>query len=159
MRIIIACWAAKMPNGNRNAKNFPYWSELVALLNAEGHEVIQVAGGGEDRIEGTAMFLQGFPLEKLEHVLREADTWISVDSWLPHFCATMRLKSGIVIWAQSNPKIWGYPTNVNLLKSPEYLREYQYAPWFDVPYNEDAFVEPQVVMDALHGRLAQVAST
>ena len=159
MRIVIACWAARMPNGNRNAKNFPWWKELVDLLNVEGHEVIQVAAAGEEKVEGVSMFLQGFSLEKLEQVLREADTWISVDSWLPHFCATMRLSTGIVIWAQSNPKIWGYPHNVNLLKSNEYLRPYQYAPWFDVPYNEDAFVSPEAVMDALHGKLAVAQAT
>ncbi len=157
MKVVIACWAAKMPNGAHNAKNFPYWPQLVAMLNEAGHEVIQVAGGGEDKVDGVVMFLQGFPLNKLEEVLRECDTWISVDSWLPHFCATLRLPAGIVIWAQSNPKIWGYPHNVNLLKSPEFLRPYQYAPWFDVPYNEEAFVEPQVVMDALHGRMATAA--
>ncbi len=117
---------SRMPNGARNAKNFPKWPELVAMLNAEGHEVIQVAGQNEERVEGVAMFLQGFPLEKLEEVLRDCDTWISVDSWMPHFCAT--------------------------------LREFQYSHWFDVPYNEDAFVGPEAVMDALHGRLAQVAS-
>jgi ADP-heptose:LPS heptosyltransferase len=142
-----------MPNGARNAKNFNKWPELVAMLNAEGHEVIQVAGQNEERVEGVAMFLQGFPLEKLEEVLRDCDTWISVDSWMPHFCATMRLKTGIVIWSQSDPRIWGYKHNINLHK-PEFLRQYQYSHWFDVPYNEDAFVEPEVVMDALHGRLA-----
>jgi len=154
MKIIIAAWAAKLPSGIYNAKNYPYWKELVALLNAEGHEVIQVAGKGEDRVEGTAMFMQGFPLDKLEEVLRDADTWISVDSWLPHFCATMRLKSGIVLWSQSDPRIWGYKHNINLSK-PEYLRQWQYAPWYDVAHDPNAFVEPQQVMDALHGRLAQ----
>ncbi len=158
MRVVIACWAAKLPTGIHNAKNYHAWPQLVALLNAEGHEVIQVAGRDEERVEGVATFLQAFPLDKLEQVLREADCWVSIDSWMPHFCATMRLKSGIVLWSQSDPRIWGYKHNINLHK-PEYLRPWQYAPWYDVAHNADAFVEPQVVMDALHGRLAQVATT
>ena len=157
MRIVIAPFAAKLPTGILNAKNYHAWPELIALLNAEGHEVIQVAGHGEDRLEGTAMFLQAFPLDKLEEVLREADCWISVDSWLPHFCATMRLPTGIVLWSQSDPRIWGYKHNINLHK-PEYLRQWQYAPWYDVPHNSDAFVDPQTVMEALHGKFATVGA-
>jgi len=156
MKIAIAPWAAKMPNNLPNPKNPPWWPQLVAMLNAEGHQVVQLAGQGEERIEGVAMFLQAFPLEKLEQVLRECDTWISVDSWLPHFCATERLPSGIVVWSLSDPRIWGYKHNVNLSKGV--LREYQYAHWWDVPYNEDAFVSPETVMDAVHGRLAASAS-
>lgn len=158
MRIVIAPYAAKLPENKPNPKNFPYWSQLVELLNKEGCVVAQLGTKGEERIEGVGEFLQGFPYDKIEQVIRDADTWISVDSWLPHFCAAMRLKPGIVIWSRSNPKIWGYPHNVNLLKDKKYLREYQYAHWWDCEYLEEAFVEPQVVMDALHGRLAASAS-
>lgn len=153
MRIVIAPYAAKLPTDQRNAKNYPFWRELIALLNADGHEVIQLGIPSENRIEGIAQFVQGFPLNKLVDVIRDCDLWISVDSWMPHFCATERLQSGIVIWAQSNPRIWGYPHNTNLLKSPEYLRQFQYAPWYDVSYNEDAFVSPEVVVEAVNERL------
>ncbi len=156
MRVVVAPYAAKLPTGLRNAKNWPWFKELFTLMPED--EFIQLGVPGEDRIEGTAQFIQGFPLDKLEQVLRDSDIWLSVDSWLPHFCATMRLQSGVVIWGQSNPRIWGYKHNVNLLKSLEYLRPYQYAPWFDVPYNEDVFVKPEVVRDALRGRLTRVAS-
>lgn len=157
MKIAIAPFAAKLPTGIRNAKDYHEWPKLIELLNAEGHEVIQLAGHNEPRLEGVAQFIQGFPLDRLEDVLRSCDTWISVDSWLPHFCATVRLKSGIVLWSQSDPRIWGYPHNINLHK-PEYLRQYQYAPWYDVPHNPNAFVAPETVMDALHGRLVQTAT-
>jgi len=157
-KIAIAPYAAKLPNGKRNPKEFPAWPELIERLNAEGYEVIQLGAKGEKRLAGTAQFIEGYPLEKLEQVIRDCDTWIAVDTWMSHFCATMRLQGGIVIWAQSNPKIWGYPHNTNLLKDESYLREWQYAPWWDAEYNEDAFVEPQVVMDALHGRLAHNAT-
>lgn len=158
MKVCIAPYAARMPNDLPNPKNPPWWAELVAMLNAEGHEVIQLGVKGEPRIDGVGQCIQNFPLDKLINVIRDCDMWISVDSWLPHFCATMRLQSGIVIWAQSNPKIWGYKHNVNLLRDKAYLREYQYAHWWDCPYNADAFVTPATVMDALHGRLATAAT-
>lgn len=154
MKVAIAPYAAKLPNGARNPKEYPYWAKLIELLNSEGHEVIQLGVKGETRIEGVAQFIQGFPLEKLEQVIRDCDHWIAVDTWMGHFCATLRLPSGIVIWGQSNPRIWGYPHNINLLKSRDFLREYQYAPWWDVPYIEEAFVSPETVMKALHGRTA-----
>lgn len=153
MKIAIAPFAAKLPEGKPNPKNFPYWPEVVGRLNAQGHEVIQLGVAGEDRIEGVGQFIQGFPLAKLEQVIRDCDTWIAVDSWLPHFCATMRLQSGVVIWAQSNPHIWGYPHNTNLLKSEAYLRRFQYAPWWDAEYNESAFVSAEEVVEAVLERL------
>jgi len=153
MRILISPYAARLPSGNRNPKNFPYWAELVKMLNANGHHVIQIGVKGEARIDGVAEFLQDIPLKDLVNVINGIDVWCSVDSFLPHFCATNHLKSGVVIWSQASPKIWGYPHNTNLLKDEKFLREFQYAPWWDAEYNEDAFVEPQVVMDALHGRL------
>lgn len=152
-RIVIAPYAAKLPNGNPNAKNYDHWLEVISLLNQQSHEVVQLGIAGEDRIEGVGQFIQGFPLDKLVNVIRDCATWISVDSWLPHFCTTMRLQSGVVIWAQSNPRIWGYPHNTNLLKSPSYLRQWQYAPWWDVEFNADAFVAPEVVVEAVNERL------
>ena len=157
MRVAVAPFAARLPSGIPNAKNWPWFKELFTMMPDD--EFIQLGTNGEDRIEGAAQFIQGFPLEKLEQVIRDCDTWLSVDSWLPHFCATMRLQSGVVIWGQSNPKIWGYKHNINLLKSKEFLREFQYAPWWDIPYNENAFISPEVVVDALHGQLTQSATS
>ncbi len=128
------------------------------MLNANGDYVVQIGIKGEERIEGVAQFIQDFPLDKLISVINDCDRWCAVDSFLPHFCATMRLKSGVVIWSRSSPRVWGYPHNINLLKDKSYLREYQYAHWWDCEYDENAFVEPDVVMDALHGRLSQVAT-
>lgn len=158
MKILIAPFAAKLPTGHVNAKNFHRWPEVVAMLNAQGHEVIQIAKGDEPRIEGVGQFITNWPLQKLRDLINFCDVWISVDSFLPHFCATDRLKGGVVIWSQSNPKIWGYPHNTNLLKSKEYLREYQYAPWFDVPFNPDAFVSPEEVVKAVNERLLAKAA-
>lgn len=155
MRFILAAYAAQLPNGRANAKNFPWWKEVVRRLNYEGHEVVQVAGKGEDRVQGVGQFIQGFPLDRLAKYAVDFDSWLSVDSFWPHFCATNNLPTGVVVWSQSNPRIWGYPHNTNLLKAESYLRSNQYEPWFDVPYNEDAFVSPEEVVEALYAHLTR----
>ena len=155
MKCLLAPYAAKLPNGARNAKNYPYWKEVVAQLNAEGHEVIQIGRSDETVVEGVKEFVANLPLDDLEPLVQSCDCWISVDSFLPHYCATRGLKSGIVIWSQSDYRIWGYPHNINLLRDPRFLRQYQYAPWYDAPYIEEAFVRPEMVLDAIHGRLTE----
>ena len=122
------------------------------MLKAQGHEVIQIGVLGEDRVEGVDQFIQGWPLRKLREL--EWDSYVSVDNFWPHYCHMERLKGGIVIFGMSDPQVFGYPQNINLLKSRAYLRPFQFSHWFDVSYNPDAFVTPETVMDALHGRLA-----
>ena len=156
MKILISPFSAKLPTGNPNPKNWPYFPQLVAELNAQGHTVVQIGVTGEERVEGVGMFIQGWPLEKLKDL--EWDTFVSVDNFWPHYCYTEKLRGGVVIFGQSDPVIFGHPQNINLLKSRDYLRPWQYAHWWDVPYNEDAFVSPETVMDAVHGRLAASAS-
>jgi ADP-heptose:LPS heptosyltransferase len=158
MKILIAPFAARLPEDRPNAKNFPHWQELVALLNADNHEVVQIGLAHEPRVEGVAQFIQGWPLDKLIELIRECDCWVSVDSFLPHLCATERLPAGVVIWAQSDPRIWGYPHNVNLLKSRDYLRQWQYAPWYEAECREEAFIGAEVVRDAIYGRLTRTAA-
>jgi len=142
-----------MPTGNPNPKDYPYFPELVATLKSEGHEIIQIGVKGEAQIDGVDRFIQGRPLRKLKELVESVDTWISVDNFFPHYCFCERLKAGIVIFGQSDPVHFSHSANTNLLKSSSYLRPFQFSHWFDIPFREDAFVEPQVVMDALHGRL------
>ncbi len=153
MKILLAPYAAALPTGKPNPKNFPHWAEVVGRLNTLGHEVVQIAKGGEPRIEGVAQYVVNWPLEKLNDLVNQCDTWLSVDSFLPHLCATNRLKPGIVVWSQSDHRIWGYAHNTNLLKSRDYLRQFQYAPWYEAEYEADAFVTADEVVEAVCDRL------
>ena len=153
-KIIIAPYSAKLETGAVNPKNYPYWIELVTLLNAAGHEVTQIGCAGEERIEGVAHFLLDWPLGRLKWLINNADLWISVDSFLSHLCATENLKSGIVLWGIGDPVIWGYPHNINLLKSRENLREFQFDYWKNVTHNPDVFVSPEEVARVVNERLS-----
>src|SRR5438128_1845698 len=105
MRIILAPYSAKLPSGKTNPKNFPFWAEVVEKLKAEGHEIIQIGVQGEQRIDDVDQFVIGWPFAKIRDLILECDTWLSIDSWLPHFCYTERLKPGVVIFGQSDPRI------------------------------------------------------
>lgn len=146
MRIIIAPYSANLPTGKRNAKNYDRWPELLALLKADGHYLIQLGAGAEARVEGVDQFILNLPLPQIVPVVAECDLFISVDSWLPHFCNTERLGRGIVLFSQSDPQIFGYPHNINLLADRKFLRSHQFAPWYDVEFVSEAFVSPETVL-------------
>jgi hypothetical protein len=46
---------------------------------------------------------------------------------------------GIVLWGPSNPKIFGYHYNINILKSDKFFRKLQYDEWKPEDKNIDAF--------------------
>ncbi len=153
MRIVLAPYSTRLSTGKQNPKNPPdgFWQQVVSQLNAVGHEVIQIGVPGEERIDGVSQFIINWPLKKLRDVILNADTWLTVDSFLPHFVWAEKLnKRGVVVWSQSDPLIWGHLENINLLKGREYLRELQYQSWPEAVYNADAFVSPEVVVDAVN---------
>lgn len=150
MNIIISPYSRGMREKDKlNPKNYPYWEELVKLLNDEGHSVIQVGVGAEKQIKGTSGFFVNQPLDKLREILNAADTWISVDNFFQHF-AWYYGKKGFVIFGQSDPLIFGHNTNVNILKDRKYLREKQFDIWERAEYKEEAFVSPEVVIQYIN---------
>ena len=49
--IIIAPYAKALTNGKQNPKNYPYWEELIALIQINiGFEVVQVGIEGEKQL-------------------------------------------------------------------------------------------------------------
>jgi hypothetical protein len=152
MKIILAPYSTRLYTGNPNPKNPPtwVWLQVVAKLNSLGHEVIQIGIVGEDRIEGVAQNLTNWPLKALRLILKDADCFLTVDSFLPHFVYAEKIDiRGVVIFSLSDPLIWGHPENINLLKDRKYLREFQYQDWCSPSYNEDAFVSPEEVVNAI----------
>ena len=62
-----------------------------------------------------------------------------------------KIPNGIVLFGQSDPAHFGYPTNINLLKDKKYLRKEQFLFWWheSVAFRADAFVGPEVVVKTL----------
>lgn len=143
--IIIAPFAQVLQNKKRNPKNYPYWELLIEKLEATEH-LIQVGRTGEQQL--VKDFRVDLPIPELRNLLRQCKTWIGVDSFFQHL-AWDECVPGIVLWSVSDPLIYGHPENVNLLKDRSYLTPNQFLLWDYTPYNEDAFVKPDVVLDVL----------
>lgn len=139
MKIIISPYSAKLRSGKVNPKSYPYWPKLVALLNCDGYEVIQIGVSGEDRIGGVSEFFLDLSFSELRDLVNSCATFLSVDNFFPHFCHAEKLKGGIVLWGPSDPAIWGHPENINLLRGRDYLRPHQCQTWEEIDHNPQAF--------------------
>jgi len=149
--IIISPYAAKLRNGKRNAKNYPYWSEMISIFKNKNYYVIQLGVEGEDRLTGVDEFRQNLSYDDIESLLKKEDTLaMSVDSLLPHFCKTINVRC-IVLWGRSDPSVFGYPENINFLKDRKYLRNKhdQWVFWEDVPYDPEPFMTAESVVSDL----------
>lgn len=146
MHILIFPFAQKLQNGKNNPKNYPYWKELIKLLTEKNHHITQVGVSGEEQL--VPDFRKNLPFSELAKLVKKCDTWIGVDSFGQHFCWSQN-KPGIVIWGQSNPKIYGHDMHINLLKDEKYLMKDQFLMWELVDYREDCFVTPQEVIEKL----------
>lgn len=156
MKVIIAPFSAKLRTVPVNPKNYPvrFWAQVLTRLTALDIDVIQIGVTGEPRLQGVTQFVTNWPLDKLVELMRRCDTFISVDSFFPHLCHLHGLKSGVVIWGQSDPLIFGHPENTNLLKDRKHLRALQFQHWEDVVYDESVFVLPDEVVNAVLAKLA-----
>ena len=143
--VLISPWSHKLPNGKENPKNFPYWEELVTMMKNSGCYIIQIGVNGE-KLVGADEVVFNASFDRLKVLLDNADTFVSVDSFFPHF-AHYHNKHGIVIFSQSDPKLFGYPENLNVLKSTDYLRKEQFWLWTQAEFNNDAFISSKVVHD------------
>lgn len=143
--IIISPFAQKMRNGRTpNPKDYPYWKEVVLLLQHSNFKVIQIGVQGEEPIGADYTYFN-LSLDQLKSMLDLSATWISVDNFFHHFCA-LHGRRGVAIFGKSDPHIFGHDQNVNLLKDRSYLREKQFDIWEVEDPNSDAFISPDIVL-------------
>ena len=142
--IIIAPYAQKLRNGKLNPKNYPYWEELIKLID---EPIVQVGIKGEKQLVDD--FRMNLPISELRKLIQECRTWIGVDSFFQHL-AWDENKKGIVLWGVSDPLIFGHPENINLLKDRSYLAANQFLWWELTEHKNERFVKPQEVMEHLN---------
>jgi len=147
MKIVIFPFAKTMRTGKQHPKNYPWWPELIKLLQDDGHEVIQVGLDHETQL--VPDFRKNLSIEQLSNLLKETDTWIGVDSFGQHLGWYLGIK-GIALFGQSDPVIFGHVENINILKSRKYLREQQFWLWEQAEFNADAFVKPDEVFETFN---------
>ena len=137
--ILIAPYAKKLRTGKPNPKDYPYWPELIKMIEGP---IVQVGVDGEEGL--VEDFRKNLPLTELRNLIRQCKTWIGCDSFFQHL-AWDEKKPGVVLWSVSDPLIFGHSENVNLLKSRSYLAANQFLWWELIEHKSDRFVEPQVV--------------
>jgi ADP-heptose:LPS heptosyltransferase len=142
--ILIAPYSKRMRNGMPSPKDYPYWDRLIKLLNKE--PIVQI--GIEGEVQLVPDFRKGLPIKDIEWLVTQCSYWISVDSFLPHMASHLG-KLGVVLWGPSDPLIFGYPQNLNLLKDRRYLRKRQFEIWETDSFNPEAFLTPRQVIDAI----------
>lgn len=138
--ILIHPYAKSLQNGKRNPKNYPYWKELIALID---EPIIQIGVEGEEQL--VPDFRKNLTMLELRQLVKDCRTWIGVDSFFQHL-AWSEGKSGIVLWSVSDPLIFGHAENINLLKDRSTLAPNQFLWWDFTEYNPDAFTEPKEVL-------------
>jgi GT2 family glycosyltransferase len=124
----------------KHAKSYPYWTDLVPKIKSLGYTVVQVGRQGEEPLQGLDDYWWGLPLKELQKRVTDCRCWISVDNFLQHMCNSMdTIVPGVVIWGESNPSLFGYSYNRNVLKSQKFLRPNQFDIWHGVKQKEYMF--------------------
>jgi len=141
--IIISPYTKKLNNGKENPKNYPYWEQLISLID---EPVVQIGLTGEKQL--VTDFRENLSINELKELLKECRTWIGCDSFFQHL-AWVEKKPGIVLWSISDPKIFGHPENINLLKDRAYLAPNQFLWWEAYEYNPERSVLPEEVIKHL----------
>jgi ADP-heptose:LPS heptosyltransferase len=142
--IIISPYSKALKNGKTNAKNYPYWKELIKLID---EPIVQVGIEGEEQL--VTDFRKNLSLSQLRELVYECKTWISCDSFFQHLGWDCK-KYGIVLWSVSDPLIFGHPENINLLKDRNNLVENQFVWWEDTEHDANKFVDPEIVIESLN---------
>ncbi len=143
--ILISPWSKQLRDKSCNPKNYPWWPEVIRRLKMD-YDIVQIGVQGEEKL--TEDFRVNLPLVDVKVLIQECYVWISVDNFLPHLAHLIE-KSGIVIWGISDPLVFGYSNNINLLKSRKNLRENQFYIWEGIKYNPSVFVSPDAVLSAV----------
>jgi ADP-heptose:LPS heptosyltransferase len=148
MKIIISPFSRPLRNSNPNAKDYPtdWWKKIISELSRNNH-VLQVGVLGEEPIAKHVKF--NASMEQLETEIKKHDLFISVDNFFPHMASHYDI-NGIVIWGKSDPNIFGYRKFTNLIKDRNNLRLNQFDVWEGVEYDENVFVSPETVLNAVN---------
>ena len=147
MIVLISPYSQKLPEekAKRNPKNYPYWEEFIFFLKKELPQVniIQVGVSSEDTLKGIDNVAHNLKPDQLLKLVQSCNAWLSVDNFFQHFCSYYKIPNGFVIFGQSDPKIFGYSINTNVLKNPKYLRPQQFQFWWQTEYKEEVFVSAE----------------
>jgi hypothetical protein len=134
--------------GKENAKNYPYFKDFLDICkkNKLPFKFVQVIFGNEAPIKECDLAWINPSTTELKKGLCDCKTWISIDNFMGHLGAYLN-KPGVVIFGPSDPRIFGYLSNMNLFKYEGYFRPDIYGNWISAEFNKDAFIPAQELYD------------
>ena len=149
--VLIAPFSSMLniPAGKMHPKHYPYWPGLVQLLDRH-YDVIQLGRKGEQQIPLTKCVEFDRKPDELKVLVRGCKFWVSIDTWLPHFVVAENLgKPGVVLFGLSDPNVFGYGSNLNILRDHKYLRHCQFQFWWQTEANPEAWLSAQDVFNLI----------
>jgi hypothetical protein len=146
--IVLSAWSKPLRNGKVNAKNYPHWQELVNILKTDGWYIIQIGQGAEVKLRNVDESVWDKDIWHLKEEIDKADLLLGIDNFFPHLWEYYG-KSGIVLWSASDPTIFGYRANTNVLKDVKFLRPQQFAIWEEWEANLDAWLSANEVFQII----------
>jgi ADP-heptose:LPS heptosyltransferase len=157
-KILIHSNAKILKDKISSPKNYPFFDELIIKIknNFENIQINQLGQNGDEKLKYADNYFFNTKLKDIQYLINEHDLWISVDSFLPHYCNCYNLKPGIVLWNISDPKIFGYPQNINLIKDDKFIRENKFLYYKKEDYNQESFIECDKVFKVVKEKLCLV---
>lgn len=150
--ILVSPWAQKMRNGAENPKNYPHWQDLINKFQHAVNHIVQIGVEGEPQL--VQDFRRNLPLAEIKKLLEECSVFLSVDNFLPHFAHLNGIRGkGVVLFGMSDPDLYGYPENLNILKDRKYLRKRAYGIWEEETADPSIFLTPDKVYDIVAARI------
>ncbi len=144
--IVISPFSRTLKNGAKNPKNYPYWEELISMIKESfpNETICQAVDKDEARLKGAKTFVKT-NLKTLPKFLASAKLVLSVDNFMPHLCHYYSIQKCIVVFGQSDPRIYGWKEYLNLCLDEQYLMPNQFASWEEATYKEEAFPKPEFI--------------
>lgn len=152
--ILLSCFSKPMGNGTWSAKSptIDWWNKLIYLLKNDNFIVNQLGQGGEVKLENVDNHLWNIDIWDIEKYVDSCLVWVAPDHFLQHLVQNFKNKKrGIVIWSKSDPEIFGYKDNINLLKDRKNLRQFQFEMWEKCKFDENSFVSADDVFEVIKG--------
>lgn len=147
MKIFLAPFTNKRIDGKPHAKEYPFWEELLNLITIQDEVYQYVMPGDKELVKSV---IPHVPFKDFFNIVKEMDTFLCVDSYLPHFMnCHFPDKRGFVLFGPSDPTIWGYQQNFNLTNGRSFWRPNQFETWNQWEANPESHVNPLDVYSAI----------
>ena len=131
-------------------KMYPYWTYLSILLKEKGHIVKQLKFLNEPAVNNVEIVDNPSHI-KIVELLKDKNSYlISNDSFIPHLLNYhLPNKKSFVLFGVTDPKIYGYSQNINILKSNNFLLPNQFLNLDKLKSDKNIWPEPIFILEII----------